>query len=336
MSGEVGGPVGGRHLVLGATGFVGRWVVRVLERGGDEVVPHARDRRLALEVLGDTEAVGRLIVADLSEPARVEEVLRRSRPSAVYNLVGYGVDRGERDERTAFRINGGLVGDLCRATARHGDAAGRGARLVHAGSAAEYGDAGGDLSEETEPRPTTLYGRSKLAGTRELGAFCRRTGLRGLTARLFTLFGPGEHRGRLLPSLLAAADTGSPIRLTGGRQRRDFTYVEDAAEGLVRLAASDASPGQVVNLATGRLAEVRSFALEAAGVLGLEESQLRFGAIPTRDEEMDHEPVSVERLRRLTGWLPSTTIAEGVRRTLDHARAAGTVGGRGRAPEASR
>lgn len=318
MTGE-GDPAfaGRRVLVLGATGFVGRWTVRALERRGAEVVPHARDADRARRILRDTAAGDRVVRADLAESDRIEEVVRRVRPVTVFNLVGYGVDRAERNERTAYRINDALVGDICRAASRHGAPGGEGLRVVHVGSALEYGQAGGDLSEDTEPRPTTLYGRSKLAGTRRLRRFCGRHGFPGVTARLFTVYGPGEHEGRLLPSLLSAARTGGTVELTEGRQERDFTYVEDVAEGLARLARSGAAAGEIVNLATGRLTSVRDFVLEAADVLALSEDQLRFGARPTREEEMAHDPVAVGRLEELTGWRPATTVRAGIRRTRE-------------------
>lgn len=318
---------GRRVLVLGATGFVGRWTVRVLERWGAEVVPHARDAERARSVLAGTAAGERIVRADLAEADRIEEVVRRVRPATVFNLVGYGVDRSERDERTAYRINDALVGEICRAASRHGAAEAEGVAVVHVGSALEYGEAAGDLSEDTEPRPTTLYGRSKLAGTRRLRRFCERRGLTGVTARLFTVYGPGEHEGRLLPTLLSAARTGETVELTEGRQERDFTYVEDVAAGLARLARSPAAHGEIVNLATGRLTSVRDFVLEAADVLSLSRDQLRFGARPTREEEMAHDPVAVDRLEELTGWRPATSVRAGIRRTRDRIRSGGGQSG---------
>jgi nucleoside-diphosphate-sugar epimerase len=103
--------------------------------------------------------------------------------------------------------------------------------------------------------------------------------------------------------------------MSAGLQRRDFTYVEDVAEGLLRLGRSSAAvPGEIVNLATGQLTSVREFAAEAARVLGIPSDRLAFGALATRAEEMQHDPVSVTRLRQLLGWVPSMPIAEGVRR----------------------
>jgi len=187
---------------------------------------------------------------------------------------------------------------------------------VHAGSALEYCNVAGDLSEDGPTNPTTFYGKTKLEGTRAV-AGSEALGVRGVAARLFTVYGPGEHAGRLLPSLIASAHSGEALELTAGTQQRDFTYVQDVAEGLLKLGTTTAIPGGIVNLASGRLTSVRAFAETAARLLTIPQTNLKFGAIPTRMEEMSHCPVSIVRLRRTTGFVPSTGIEEGIRRTLE-------------------
>ena len=75
-------------------------------------------------------------------------------------------------------------------------------------------------------------------------------------------------------------------------------------------------PFPLVNLATGKLATVKEFIEIAARILLIPSERLMFGALPARPEEMAHSAVSVDRLRSLLGWVPDTSIAEGVRRTL--------------------
>ncbi len=298
--------------MVGGGGFIGRHVAAALAACGAEAhattrgaAPGAKDHPLDLR---DDDAV-RALVAEV-------------RPAITFNLAGYGVDAGERDEGEAELLNDRFVGVLAEAVASAltlRDARWPGLDLVHAGSALEYGTVEGDLHEWAQPRPTTLYGRTKLGGTRRLSRSCRElatTGLKAATARLFMVYGPGEHEGRLLPSLLLAAATRTPLKLTAGKQERDFTFVGDAAEGLLRLGvASGVRTGEVVNLATGRLTSVRAFVETAARVVGLAPELLRFGELPTRDEEMRHAPVAVARAKELLGWLPSTPIDGGVRRS---------------------
>jgi nucleoside-diphosphate-sugar epimerase len=201
----------------------------------------------------------------------------------------------------------------------------QGQRIVHTGSALEYGTSTGDLSEASTPAPTTLYGQTKLAGTRSLQRDSRSMKLNSVTARLFTVYGPGEHAGRLLPSLLEAARNGNPVDLTEGKQQRDFTYVEDVVEGLLRLGITNTLPGDIVNVATGHLTSVRQFVETAARIMGIPDDHLHFGDLPTRVEEMQHKPVAVHKLKQLTSWIPSISIAEGIKLTCQ--RTSETRGG---------
>src|SRR5262249_2772116 len=100
-------------------------------------------------------------------------------------------------------------------------------------------------------------------------------------------------------------------------QKRDFTYVEDVAEGILRLGRSKGQPGAVVNLATGRLHTVRQFVEVAADILSIPDGTLLFGALPARQEEMDNEPVTTDRLKRMTQWGPMTSIEDGVLKTWE-------------------
>ena len=306
---------GVRAVVLGASGFIGCWVARGLCEHGAIVHAVVRDRAAAAKRFAEYRVIADTIEADLTQPGALQAILRDARPSIVINLAGYGVDRTERDEHTLESLNAHLVAALTEAVGQLRADAWRGQRLVHVGSAQEYGRAAGDLDEDRTEEPTTAYGRSKLSGTEHVRRSGAEQALRAVTARLFTVYGPGEHAGRLLPALIDGVRAGRPVALTTGAQQRDFTYVEDVAEGLLRLGICTAPAGAVVNLATGRLSSVRAFAETAARVLGLASTDLRFGAIPTRADEMFHGPVIIERLRDLTGWEPPTGLAEGIRRT---------------------
>jgi len=300
-------------LVTGGTGFIGRWVARALTAAGSRLHVVVRDEGVAAAMLRGWNIAGAPIVADLADPAGVATVVTRTRPAIVFNLAGYGVDPAERDEALATRLNAALPGQLAAAFVPDPDWTGQ--HVVHAGTALEYGAAGGDLAESTSSAPTTWYGRSKLAGTQRLAQTAGGRGLRTVTARLFTVYGPGEHEGRLLPSLLAAARSDAALPLTAGLQQRDFTYVADVAEGLLRLGVLGQGELGAVNLATGRLTSVREFVETAARTLRISAERLRFGALPTRPEEMRHGPVNIGRLRALAGWVPTTTIDEGIART---------------------
>ncbi len=317
MDSTLSGYSGVRVALLGASGFIGRWVARALSGQGADLVLIVRDRH-STELLADSCGFhGEIVEMDMSNATAISRLFERIRPAITFNLAGYGVDPSERDERTMQAINVELVETVADAVAFTRNAAWHSQTLVQAGSALEYGSTRGELSEDSPANPVNEYGRSKLAATHALSRRGAETGLRAVTARLFTVYGPGEHRGRLLPSLIEAARNGTSLPLTAGDQQRDFCYVDDVAEGLLRLGLGDAAPGETVNLATGRLTSVRSFALLAARTLSIPAERLEFGAMPTRDDEMWHGRVNVDRFERITGWLPPIGIEEGIRRTWE-------------------
>lgn len=289
-----------RAVVLGAAGFVGQHVVAALRERGAEVIGADRPGSPAP-----------LVGLDLTHWGALDAFLQQTQPAYVFNLAGYGVLPDQRDEELARTLNSILPVRLCVGLE------GTSTVLVHAGSAFEYGGVGGDLDEAGPARPTSLYAKTKSKGTLAVQRLGVKFGLRAVTARLFNVYGPGERPHRLLPSLLSASRTGGALSMTAGDQRRDFTYVGDVAEGLCRLGLSDAPPGEVINLATGTLTSVRRFAEIAAGVLGIPDEQLAFGAIEARSDEMAHDPPTLARLRRRVGWTPPTGIADGVRLTAE-------------------
>ena len=304
-------------LVLGASGFIGRWVARLLTRAGARLYLPARDCSTAKRTFTELDIKGELLKLNLLETEITQRMIAEINPAITFNLAGYGIDRSECSEDLAFAINGRLPEFLCEAIALTSERGWTGQRMVHAGTAMEYGAVSGDLNETSPTKPTTLYGRSKLAGTEAIGSVCRRGSLAGVTARLFSVYGPGEAHTRLLPSLIAESKGSAAIPLTEGLHKRDFTYVEDIAEGLIRLGVAGCRPGEVVNVATGSLTSIRSFVRLASRELNIRNERLHFGALPTRPEEMDHDPVNCERLLELTGWQPRTGLLSGIRKTIN-------------------
>jgi nucleoside-diphosphate-sugar epimerase len=305
-------------LVLGGGGFIGRWVVNRLTRAGARVAVLARDPASIDALRSWWHAPVDVIQCDVSDFNALYACVLAVRPRIAFNLAGYGVARGERDVHLMRQLNAELVAALGASMADARDRDWAGQAIVNAGSSAEYGQTDGPVRGDGPAEPVTDYGRAKLAGSLALAESCRERGFAGVTVRLFMVYGWGEHEHRLFPSLIRAAASGESLALTDGRQRFDFTYVEDVADGLLRAGLSAARPGEIVNLGTGRLTQVRTFAHTAAEVLGLSADQLRFGAASRRADEVRYGPVFTARLHQLTQWTATTGIVEGIRRTLDH------------------
>jgi nucleoside-diphosphate-sugar epimerase len=120
--------------------------------------------------------------------------------------------------------------------------------------------------------------------------------------------------------LIEASQENAPVPLTAGIQQRDFTFVAEVAEALVRLGECQTTPGEILNVATGRLLTVRQFVTTAAELLQIRTERLKFGQIPNRPEEMAHGAVTVRRLKTVLGWIPSVEVRDGIQETVTFLR----------------
>ncbi|MFI9202440.1 NAD-dependent epimerase/dehydratase family protein [Streptomyces sp. NPDC053048] len=240
-----------RILVLGATGFLGR---------------HAADRLRALpgaRVLGGGRGPGADVPVDLAagDPAALAEALRAAAPDTVVNCVG--AVGGSALALTSLNAHAPAV--LCEAVRR----AAPDARLVHLGSAGEYGPADGHrpVGEGHPARPLGLYGATKLAGTLAVTG----SGLDAVVLRVFNPVGPGAPDaslpGRLAAELRKAGPDGR-VRTGDLSAYRDFVDARDVAEAIAcAVTAPRPLPG-VLNIGSGTARPVRDIAeglLRAAG-----------------------------------------------------------------------
>ncbi len=303
---------GRRVIVLGAAGFIGRWLAKQLIAYGAQVYLLVRNPIVAESVFQQYEIEGEVIEQEVTSGQDLEQLIHKIKPSVVFNLIDLTPEQSEQHEEQAFQLNADLVMTLCDYIAGSRDPSWEGQDIVQLGSGHEYGHAT-NWGEETTDVPHTVYGRSKLEGTRFLTRCSKAYGLRGLVARAFSVYGPGERSSGLLPTLLAARRNETPIPLNLTDSSHDWIYVEDVAEGLGRLGLATAPNGQVVNLATGRWTSTRDYIAIASKVLQISPNRLQFEIQANHHGE--RTPVPLSRLQALTSWVPSVSIEEGIKRT---------------------
>lgn len=262
-------------LVTGSSGFLGRWLVELLRRQGVEV--HALTRR----------------DCDLSDARAVRERLRGLEPDVAFHLAA-SMSRTARDPSDLAPVNVRGTSHVLRSLPRA-------TRVIHTGTLFEYGAQPAPFHEEQERAPRTAYGLTKLAAGRLV------TRRQGTHVLLSLVYGPGQSEDFLVPQLLRARSTGEALAMTEGAQRRDFLWVEDAVEGLVRIAEAPDLAGRVVNLCTGVPTSLRDLVHRMS-------APARLGALPYRPDEIFECYGSNALLRAATGWRPPTPLEEGLRR----------------------
>lgn len=285
-------------LVTGASGFVGRQVLKYLQ--GQNFKVHVAHRNTA--VYPDDVTAHPI---DLLLPGGVERLMEAIRPTHLLHLA-WDVLPGQfwSARNNLDWVVASL--QLYRAFAQNG-----GERAVFTGTCAEYDWNSDWLDEETTPRkPVSLYGVAKNA----LFELITAAGAPNVTfawARLFFLYGPGESKGRLVPDVMTAIQRGVEVPCSPGSQERDFLHVDDAARALATVLASDYQGA--VNIASGTCQPVRQL-VEKIGALTGRPELIRFGARPAPENEPPRLAASTSILRGL-GFTPRYDLDEGLKQT---------------------
>ncbi len=194
-------------------------------------------------------------------------------------------------------------------------AATRGIRVVYASSSSIYGDAERyPTAEDVMPRPVSPYGITKL-GCEHLGrAFGRAMGLDAVGLRYFTVFGPRQRPDMAFTRLARAAISGGTFELLGdGTQTRDFTYVADAVAATI--AAMDHGRSGVNYNVGGGAETTLNRAIELVMELHGNPIDVRFRDRAAGD--VRRTASDTRRIRRDTGWIPTTSVREGLAEQLE-------------------
>ena len=294
-------------VLTGGTGFIGRHVVPSLLRGGYEVhaVTHGELPKSGHERLHWHQF-------NLMDSIALESFMSAVQPTHLMHLAWY-TKHGEfwcAEENLAW-VSASL--ELLRSFSAHG-----GQRVVMAGSCAEYDwQVDGCYSETSTPcRPATLYGMSKDALRRVGEKFCEVSNVSFAWSRLFFLYGPGEWEGRFVPTMIRGLLRGEHVSASDGKQRRDFMYVEDAAEAFVTLLGSRAVG--CFNIASGQSCSLRQIGEQLTQLIG--KGKIDFGVLPRKEGEPNVLEADNGRLCRELSWQPKFSLQEGLERSIEYFR----------------
>ena len=290
-----------RYVVTGAAGFIGSHLLRtLLERGHDGVGWDAFTNYYDPDLKEENARGLPVDRIDLADAA-----LDLTGVDGVFHLAGQPGVLSFGDVFPVYVRQNVLASERLFAAA-----AGARTRTVLASSSSIYGDAETyPTPEETEPRPLSPYGITKLACEHLAYAYSREFGLEHVVLRYFTIFGPRQRPDMAVTRMIACLAENRPFELYGdGTQSRSFTYVDDAVEATI-LAMERGTPGQVYNVGGGEEVSMRQAIESLEGISGrtLELAEARW-----REGDARRTAADTSRIRADTGWEPRTPFAEGL------------------------
>ena len=180
-------------------------------------------------------------------------------------------------------------------------------RFVYISSSMVYGDFEDQVLEDDECRPQGQYSIMKLAGEWLVKDYARRTGMEYVIIRPSAVYGPLDVEDRVVAKFMLTAMRGGTLKVNGAGETLDFTYVDDAAAGIVAAATRIMAKNNTYNITKSHSVTLQQAAEMVVGIVGK-------GTIEVRDKDADFPSrgaLNIDRARTILGYDPKVDVEEG-------------------------
>jgi len=311
-----------KYLVTGGAGFIGSHLCEELARRGHTV--RVADslitgKRSNLDHVPNVE----FLEGDLADEAFAARAVNGMQ-YVLHQAAIPSVPRSVKDPITSNRANVDATLNVLVASRDAGVK-----RLVFAGSSSAYGNTPTLPKHEDMPsNPLSPYALQKVVGEQYLQMFTRLYGFETVSTRYFNVFGPRQdpsspYSGVISVFATALLENRSPTIYGDGEQTRDFTYVANVVDGVLRACEAPTASGEVINVATGGRISLNDLFRAMRDIIGgdVEPTHAEPRAGDVRDSQAD-----IAKAQRILGYEPIVGFEEGLRRTVEWYRTATASG----------
>ena len=299
-------------VVTGGAGFIGSSLCRTLLEQGAKVTAYDNLYSGKIEFIKDLMDKGlNFVQEDIRNSSALEKATKNC--EAIFHLaaqtsVPFSMENPQEDSE----IN--VVGTLNVLEA----ARKAGARVVFSSSCAVYGNPKQRPTPETYPtHPIAFYGLSKLLGENCCRFYQEIYGLEVVMFRIFNVYGPNCH-GVIYDFLNKLQKTPDKLEVLGtGRQSRDFVYISDMVDILLKAATSPAAPGEVFNVGTGTTTAVSELAQMIIEILELKNVEVNFKGGQAWEGDMDITLADNSKAVNKLQWRPQVSLKEGLKKVIN-------------------
>ena len=302
------------YLVTGGAGFIGSHMVEELVRRGERVrvvdsLVTGKKRNLAA-----VESKIEFVLGDVADPA-VAKAAVAGMDYVLHQAAIPSVPRSVADPLTSHRAGVDATLHILLAARDAGVT-----RVVYAGSSSVYGNQPTlPKREDMPPQPLSPYALQKLVGEQYAQMFTTLYGLETVTTRYFNVFGPRQdpsspYSGVISIFVKSVLSGQAPPIHGDGEQTRDFTYVANVVDGVLKACHAPGASGRVMNVATGGRVSLNQLLASLQAITG---TNLEAIHGPDRVGDVKHSQADISTARRLLAYEPSVTVEEGLRRTID-------------------
>jgi nucleoside-diphosphate-sugar epimerase len=301
------------YLVTGGAGFIGSHLTEELVRRGHTV------RVVDSLITGKRSNLDHIPGVDFREGDLADAAFAASVAQGcdyvLHQAAIPSVPRSVKDPITSNRANVDATLNVLVAARDAGVK-----RLVFAGSSSAYGNTPTLPKHEDMPaNPLSPYALQKVVGEQYLQMFTRLYGLETVSIRYFNVFGPRQdptspYSGVISVFATALLENRSPVIYGDGGQTRDFTYVANVVDGVLRACEAPGASGEIINVATSGRISLNDLFREMRRIVGANVEPTY--AEPRQGDVRDSQ-AAIDKAERILGYRPIVSFEEGLKRTIE-------------------
>jgi len=310
-------------LVTGGLGLIGHNVVRRLQDLGHDVivtdictnygiVPQSEIDYLVAQRRQRLDSSTRIYDVDIADQVGMDNLMRSHTFDTVIHMASFPRQKVVNADpmRGSRTMSEGLL-NLLELSSRH-----KVDRFLYISSSMVYGDFTDDVREDAPCRPQGQYGIMKLAGEWLVRDYTRRGSFDHVIIRPSAVYGELDVEDRVISKFMLAAMHNGVLKVNGAAETLDFTYVEDAADGITAAALLPVARNKTYNITKSHswsLLDAANLAVRIAGR----------GTVEVRDKDADFPSrgaLNIDAARRDLGFNPKVDIEEGFQRYYDWLR----------------
>jgi len=305
-----------KFLITGGLGLIGHNVAAKLEAKEHQVV--ITDTQTNYGIIPQDEldylmserrkkiATDRIYRIDITDRDGIDWLVREHQPDVVIHMASFPRQKvvNANPANGAQVMMEGLINVLESAKRYKVE------RVVYISSSMVYGDFEDQVTEDSECNPIGQYGIMKLAGEHLVKDYHRRGAFDYIIIRPSAVYGPLDVEDRVVAKFMLAAMRGETLRVNGAEETLDFTYVEDAADGIVSAATRIMSANRIYNITKSHSVTLLEAAEMIVKIVGK-------GTVEVRDKDVDFPSrgaLDIDRARVILGYDPKVDVEEGFQR----------------------
>lgn len=298
-----------RAFITGAAGFVGANLVIRLIRLGTEVHILVRETSSLWRLQSIINEL-HIHVSDLNDSTRLHQLLQKIHPDIIYHLASHGAYHYQRNQKEILQTTiFGTLNLLNAAIATNVQI------VINTGSSSEYGTKDHPMKEGELIEPNSYYAVGKSAQTLLCQQFAREEKLPVITLRLFSVYGPFEEPGRLVPTLIQRATLNQDLPLARPDTARDFIYVDDVVKAYLETARHPEHSGNIFNIGSGKQSSLEDI---VSNIITITKSASRpiWNAYPSRPFDTSIWVADIQKSHNLLNFQATTSLEEGLRKHI--------------------